>query len=73
MCVGGVSGCMYDGVFMWRSEDTLWGSLLSFHYVDPRDWTQILSLGDKSLCPPKKTLEFSKHIHIPYSTRLKEL
>lgn len=35
----------------WRSENNLKESALSFHYVGPRNWTQIVSLGDKSFYP----------------------
>lgn len=73
MCTGGVSGCMCDVVFVHVEIRGHPVGITPFYYVGPRDWTQIRRLGDKSLCPPKKTLEFSKHVHIPYSTRLKEL
>lgn len=35
--------------FVWRSDDILWESILSFCYVGPRDRTQSSRLGDKCL------------------------
>lgn len=43
--VGGDVYCIYGG----RSEDSLWKLLLSFPYVDLRDWTQAIVLGNKCL------------------------
>ena len=33
----------------WRSEKNLEKSILSFHYTNFDDWTQIIGLGDKCL------------------------
>lgn len=31
----------------WRSEGNLWESVLSFQYVVPGDWTQVIRLAGK--------------------------
>lgn len=36
-------------VYMWRSEDNLWKSVLSFHPLGPRNQTQIVRFGCKWL------------------------
>lgn len=42
-------GCTCDTAHTWRSEDSFRESVVSFHYVGPRDWTQVFGLGDKHL------------------------
>lgn len=43
----GVYSCAM--VHEWRSEDNLLGSILSFHYVSPRDETQVIRLEASAL------------------------
>lgn len=38
-------------MFAWRSEDALWESILLFHLVGSRHYTQALSFGSKYLYP----------------------
>lgn len=33
--------------FIWNLEDNFQGSIVYFHHVDPRDGTQVISLGNK--------------------------
>lgn len=40
------------GMAVWKSENNLWGFLLSFLNVDPRDRTQVVRLSDKAPHPP---------------------
>lgn len=42
--------------FTWRSQDNLQESPLSFHHVNPRDWTGVTRLGGH-LPGPASTLE----------------
>lgn len=44
-------GYTHATVCMWRSEDNLWGSVLSFHHVGSGDWTQTARLAGKLLYP----------------------
>lgn len=44
-------GYTHATVCMWRSEDNLGGSVLSFHHVGSGDWTQTASLAGKLLYP----------------------
>ena len=37
--------CTYHTIYMWRSEDNLWNSVLSFHHVGPRDEIQVMTPG----------------------------
>lgn len=39
------------GVHLWRSEHTFGESVLSFHHVGYRNWTEVVRLGGKHLCP----------------------
>jgi hypothetical protein len=38
-------------VCLWRSEDSLRRLVLSFSYVGPQNWTQVIGHGSKSLYP----------------------
>lgn len=44
-------GYTHATVCMWRSEDNLGGSVLSFHHVGSGDWTQTARLAGKLLYP----------------------
>lgn len=41
--------CRCSCVHMWKSENSLWGMVLSFHCAGPRDWAQIIRLGGRCL------------------------
>lgn len=43
--------CVHVTAYLWRAEDHFQESILSFHYVGPRDWTQVVRLGSKYLYP----------------------
>lgn len=45
-CVG-----MHIVESVWRSEDNLCKLVFSFYHVCLRDWTQIIQIGSKCLCP----------------------
>jgi hypothetical protein len=38
---------------VWRSEDNLWGFVVSFHYVDSRGQTQVARLDSSALTHQK--------------------
>lgn len=42
---------MYGVVPRWRSEDSLWGAVLSFYHMDPKDQPQVLGLCGRCLYP----------------------
>lgn len=43
--------CMhaYATVHMWRSEDSLWESVFSFHHTGPQNQTQAASPGSRHI------------------------
>lgn len=38
-------------VYVWRTEDNLYGLVLSYHHGVPRDQTRIIRIGSKHLYP----------------------
>lgn len=47
------------------SRKTVCGRQFSFHYVNTRDRTQAVSLGDKHLHPQSRLVGLSSHPHFP--------
>lgn len=47
ICICGCYECTIAQV--WKPEDNLWGSVVSFPHVGPRDQTQAIRIGEK--CP----------------------
>lgn len=46
-------GCAHATVYLWRSEDNLWESVLSFYHMGPRYGIQVGRLGS------------SKYLYLP--------
>jgi hypothetical protein len=42
---------MHAIIYIWRLGDNLQESVLSFHYVGPRDGTQVIRMGSTYLNP----------------------
>lgn len=40
-----------------ESEESLWKALLSFHYVDAKDWTQLSGLAVNAISPTEPALQ----------------
>jgi hypothetical protein len=43
-------------MLMWRSEDNLWELVPSFCHMDPKDGTQVITLGGKWTYPPSNLI-----------------
>lgn len=42
--------CTYASMYVWRSKDTFWESLLAFYCVNLGNWTPVTLLGGRCLC-----------------------
>lgn len=50
MCVSiFMPGYVHTIYHMWRSETSLWKTVFSFCHMCPRNWIQLLRIGDKAL------------------------
>lgn len=47
----GAHACVYMpwSMYVWKSEESLWELVLSFHHVGPRDGTHVIRLNNKFL------------------------